>query len=342
MSLGARKLALSACGFVFAVAGCGPTGGEAPERNEDASDSRLASESPRAAFIESLRTLCGQAFEGSVTESVPPDPAFEAARLVMHVRSCEGSEIRIPFHVGDDRSRTWVIGIEEDGLHLAHDHRHDDGTHDAVTLYGGGTQGEGSADRQEFPADAYTAGLVPAASTNVWTLAFVPGGSFVYALRREGTERSFRAEFDLANPISPPPLPWGAEVQPSESRAASGQGPTAIDLPAPLARVLRAYEVAWAAGDPDALTALFTEDGFVLRPRHEPVRGHGRIRESYASTGGNLRLFAYGVERSGDLATIVGGYAYGTNDPVGKFVLTLRRGSEGTWRISADIDNGNR
>ena len=27
----------------------------------------------------------------------------------MHVRDCSERELRIPFHVGDDRSRTWVV-----------------------------------------------------------------------------------------------------------------------------------------------------------------------------------------------------------------------------------------
>ena len=37
--------------------------------------------------------------------------------------------------------------------------------------------------------DTFTARLLPAARTNVWTVAVVPGDRFVYALRREGTDR---------------------------------------------------------------------------------------------------------------------------------------------------------
>ena len=127
----------------------------------------------------------------------------------MHVRSCDMAEIRIPFHVGEDRSRTWVLTPTATGLRLKHDHRHEDGTEDEVTQYGGDATGRGTASSQDFPADPFTAELVPAAATNVWTIEVVPGERFVYALRREGTDRRFRAEFDLSSPVAAPPPPWG-------------------------------------------------------------------------------------------------------------------------------------
>jgi hypothetical protein len=128
----------------------------------------------------------------------------------MHVRECSPDEIRIPFHVGDDRSRTWVLTRTPEGLRLKHDHRHADGSEDAVTQYGGDTRDGGTAEWQEFAADAHTALLIPAASTNVWTVEVVPGDLFAYALRREGTDRRFRVEFDLTRPVPAPPAPWGA------------------------------------------------------------------------------------------------------------------------------------
>ena len=36
-----------------------------------------------------------------------------------------------------------------------------------------------------------------------------------------------------------------------------------VDLPPVLERILRDYEVAWQSGDAEALSALFTPDGFV-------------------------------------------------------------------------------
>jgi hypothetical protein len=164
---------------------------------------------PQLLFWDGLLKLCGQAFEGRVVESVPPDPSFEGRALIMHVRSCDPGEIRIPFHVGEDRSRTWIVTTTSVGLRLKHDHRHEDGSGDEVTLYGGDTRGRGSPEVQDFPADAFTAGLVPAAASNTWTLELHPGRSFVYALSRGGTERRFRVEFDLSRPVDPPPAPWG-------------------------------------------------------------------------------------------------------------------------------------
>lgn len=166
----------------------------------------------QASFWASLHSLCGRAFQGHVVQDAPGgDDTFANNTLVMHVRECGETEIRIPFHVGEDRSRTWVLTRTEQGLRLKHDHRLPDGTPDEVTQYGGDTAAPGTAEWQEFPADAFTASLIPAAATNVWTVEVIPDTTFSYALRREGTERKFRVEFDLTRPIAPPPAPWGFE-----------------------------------------------------------------------------------------------------------------------------------
>ena len=169
-----------------------------------------AHETPVGAFWNALQELCGKSYVGVVTQSVPPDTVFRDAPLQMHVRQCSSNEVRIPFHVGADRSRTWVVTRTVAGLRLKHDHRHADGTPDRVTQYGGDTRDPGSAVFQDFYADAHTRGLIPAAATNVWTIEIVPGDRFVYALRREGTERRFRVTFNLRQPVAPPPPPWGA------------------------------------------------------------------------------------------------------------------------------------
>lgn len=165
---------------------------------------------PQNDFWVELEAMCGQAFEGRVTNSEPPDDEMSRARLVMHVRECNDTEIRVPFHVGDDRSRTWVFTRTESGLRLKHDHRHEDGSEDEVTQYGGDTDAPGTNHIQEFRADDHTATLIPAAATNVWTVEIHPGATFVYALRREGTDRRFRAQFELSTPVSRPPPPWGS------------------------------------------------------------------------------------------------------------------------------------
>lgn len=164
---------------------------------------------PPDPFWTALRALCGKAFEGRVVEGTEPsDEAFRKERLVMHVRTCDPAEVRIPFHAGANRSRTWVITPTTTGLRLKHDHRHEDGSEDRITQYGGETRAADAPLRREFFADAHTAALIPAAAENVWTLALEPGRTFAYALRRERQGRRFRVEFDLSREVPPPPAPW--------------------------------------------------------------------------------------------------------------------------------------
>ena len=166
---------------------------------------------PRDQF-DRLATLCGKAFEGRiVSPPVAADASFAGQRLVMHVRECSRDTIRIPFHVGDDRSRTWVVTRTERGLRLKHDHRHGDGSEDKVTQYGGDSTTPATATRQEFPADAFTKALLTrennlAGAGNVWAIE-VDAKVFAYELRRLG--RFFRVDFDLSRPVALPPAPWG-------------------------------------------------------------------------------------------------------------------------------------
>lgn len=169
---------------------------------------------PQDRFFERLSSLCGMAYAGIVSSPpVATDAAFTGKQLIMHVRDCSADEIRIPFHVGDDRSRTWVVTRTANGLRLKHDHRHEDGTEDALTQYGGDTVSHGTERRQEFPADAYSKELFTEQNsaqsvTNIWAMEVEPGQVFAYELRRPG--RFFRVDFDLTRPVPPPPPPWGS------------------------------------------------------------------------------------------------------------------------------------
>lgn len=174
-----------------------------------------------SAFFTGLLALCGQAFEGRMTTSDPADAAMGAQRLVMHVRECKDDEIRIPFHVGADRSRTWVVTRTAAGLRLKHDHRHDDGSSDVLTMYGGDTATPGSATRQDFPVDAESIALFiregrAVSTTNTWTIEHRKGRLFAYGLARPAAgnnpARRFRVEFDLSRPVPAPPAPWGSET----------------------------------------------------------------------------------------------------------------------------------
>jgi hypothetical protein len=160
-------------------------------------------------FWTELQKLCGKAFVGSVAAAPVDDVTFKDKALVMHVRSCEKDRVRIPFVVGQDRSRTWVLTRREDRILLKHDHRHEDGKPDAVTMYGGLTTSAGMPTRQMFPADQETVNTIPAAATNVWWIDLVPGEHFTYNLRRIGSDRFFSIKFDLKTPVKAPEAPWG-------------------------------------------------------------------------------------------------------------------------------------
>lgn len=168
-------------------------------------------------FFATVAGLCGKAFAGRVVANDPTPAAadpFEGKTLIVHVRRCEKDRLELPFHVGDDRSRTWVLTRTNGAISLKHDHRHKDGSPDTLTMYGGLTRGPGSAMRQEFPADAESKDLftrlkLPVSLPNVWAMEIERGRRFVYELARPG--RLFRVEFDLAREVPLPPAPWGHE-----------------------------------------------------------------------------------------------------------------------------------
>ncbi|MAD76872.1 MAG: hypothetical protein CML20_19155 [Rheinheimera sp.] len=173
-------------------------------------DAPLVSIDTHDAYFNQLKALCGKAFAGEIAVDNPPAPGFEGA-LIMHVRKCTDSQLQIPFHVGNDHSRTWIITKTGSGLTLKHDHRNADGSHDEQTMYGGQTLDAGWANAQSFHADQYskelfTARGIPQSNTNIWQMFIYPE-KFSYRLIREG--REFKVDFDLTQPVALPPTPWG-------------------------------------------------------------------------------------------------------------------------------------
>lgn len=168
-----------------------------------------AGPAPNVVFWNELQKLCGNAYQGTVAAAPADDTTFRDKSLVMHVRACEKNRIRIPFLVGDDRSRTWVLTRVGNRIILKHDHRHEDGKPDKVTMYGGSTTNPGLLTRQVFPADQETADILPAASPNIWWIELVPGEHFSYNLRRMGSERYVSIKFDLKRAVPAPAAPWG-------------------------------------------------------------------------------------------------------------------------------------
>ena len=166
-------------------------------------------------FFSAISELCGKAFSGVITVDNASSDSFANKELIMHVRRCDETQLQIPFHVGEDASRTWLITKTGSGLSLKHDHRHSDGTEDTLTQYGGHTVDAGWAQVQSFPADQYSKELfvenaIPQSVGNTWQMYIYPE-QFTYRLIRQG--REFRVDFDLTKPIEAPPAPWGSSSE---------------------------------------------------------------------------------------------------------------------------------
>ena len=165
------------------------------------------------AFFNHIKEHCGKAYQGKVTIDNQDNGAFSGKKLIMHVRKCTDSQLQIPFHVGTDASRTWIITKTGSGLSLKHDHRHPNGEHDRSTMYGGHTLDAGWEYVQSFPADQYSKELfvkhgIPQSIGNTWQIYIYPE-KYTYRLIRQG--REFRVDFDLTKPVAVPEAPWGYE-----------------------------------------------------------------------------------------------------------------------------------
>ncbi|MBL4853802.1 MAG: hypothetical protein JKY25_06135 [Robiginitomaculum sp.] len=164
---------------------------------------------PQAEFTAALRQHCGKAYAGKLVSNDAADQDMKDLPMVMQV-NCTADAIRIPFSVGDNRSRTWVFIKIETGLRLKHQHNHEDGSEDVVSQYGGDTVGTGAASRQEFPVDAFSIALflkegLDVSISNVWAVEITPT-VYAYELNREN--RHFRVEFNLTKEVPTPPEPW--------------------------------------------------------------------------------------------------------------------------------------
>lgn len=168
-----------------------------------------AQEKPSEQFWNELQKHCGKAYEGTVTRGAKEGDQFSGELLLMQVLDCKENGIKIPFYVGEDSSRTWVLTRGTDGrLKLKHDYRLQDGTPDKVTQYGGQSTNYGFKTQQIFPADLETANLIAYASGNVWWID-LDEKSFSYSLRRIGQDRVFTVRFDLTRPVETTRTPWG-------------------------------------------------------------------------------------------------------------------------------------
>ena len=154
-------------------------------------------ENSQVTFFNQISTFCGKTFLGETVFPDDPKHSFAGKKLVMHVKTCSENEIRIPFKVGEDTSRTWILSKTPQGLLFKHDHRHADGTPHKLTMYGGYANDLGNHNQQFFPADKQTHQLVPEGKTNVWSLIIDPiNKRFIYDLKRHNKPR-YQAHFSI-------------------------------------------------------------------------------------------------------------------------------------------------
>jgi len=178
---------------VFLFSACG----QAPRDTEE--EAQLPAE--ERAFLDNLTSLCGQSFRGEETFMAEGRDSWAHLDFVMHVTLCEEDRVLIPFHLSDDTSRTWMFLVEDGRLRFRHDHRYPDGTPEAHTLYGGYSDGKGTAYAQYFPKDEYSRELLDGHFGREWHVVMdAEMTTFSYRLLYDG-DIVFQADFDLTEPI---------------------------------------------------------------------------------------------------------------------------------------------
>jgi len=162
------------------------------------------------AFWDALSVHCGNAYAGSVADATEYyRPNLEGRAAVIHFFECSDERLHIPLHLDDNRSRNWILTRTGGTLRLKHDHRHDDGTEEAISQYGGDAPVPGLPSRQIFWADAHTAALIPERRDNFWFLELTEAGTLEYGVHWPTRGHSVRFAFDLSTPVDAPPAPWG-------------------------------------------------------------------------------------------------------------------------------------
>lgn len=160
-----------------------------------------SAENPHQEFFTNLSSLCGEIFTGQSTYPDNPEHDLVDTELRVHVAECTDQRIDVNLYRDSDTwHATWILENREDGLHLYHDHigekEYPEGE-EPLTGYGGYADDRGTGTLQYFPADEYTAEILPEAVTNVWMMDMdLENGVFVYYLERHSEPR-FRAEVTL-------------------------------------------------------------------------------------------------------------------------------------------------
>jgi uncharacterized protein (TIGR02246 family) len=116
-----------------------------------------------------------------------------------------------------------------------------------------------------------------------------------------------------------------------------------------------AYVSAWRSGNAADVTGLYADDALVLYPNRPPIVGKAAIQTYFSQFFGDFgqhefELRSAEIEIAGSWAFDRGTYRWkGTpkagGDSVedhGKYVVILKRQSDGSWKVARDMDNSDR
>jgi len=189
-----KRLSMFLIAFALIFASCGGS-----QSTEETVEAPL----PEAemAFWNNLKSLCGNSYDGEQTYMQEGRESWAHYDFKMHVTVCEDDRIHIPFHLSDDHSRTWMFLIEDGRLRFRHDHRHEDGTPEDKTLYGGYSDGTGTAFVQYFPADDYTIELLQDTLGRKWAIVLNEELTTMKYQLWYHDAVVFEGAFDIANPV---------------------------------------------------------------------------------------------------------------------------------------------
>jgi predicted TIM-barrel fold metal-dependent hydrolase len=124
------------------------------------------------------------------------------------------------------------------------------------------------------------------------------------------------------------------------SMLATGPLLPVIELPEDFARVLRDRDEAFKHKDPAVMAKLYTEDALFLNPLDPKwLRGEPAIAFVAKNTDGNFRAVPVAYAAGDSVGYIAGYWTSGEGAAThydSNFLLSLRKGSDGKWRIAAE------
>ncbi len=130
-------------------------------------------------------------------------------------------------------------------------------------------------------------------------------------------------------------------ISPEAVRLLRTELPQPVQPPAEIGRLLNAREAGW--NSQAALAPLYAQDAVVLDgASQEWRRGHADVVKGMAERFGRpYRMSPIELKLDDDMARLGGFYVRGEGDaakPFGSFLMSLKRGPDGQWRIAAEAN----